>query len=47
MPMFAAHMVTYGSSGQAAVASAGGGAYYMRRKRWVALMLMLGAVWLL
>ena len=47
MPHFMAHVITFGSTGQAAVASEGGGAYYMRRKRWMSLMLSLVLAWLL
>lgn len=29
------HVMTWGSSGEAVVGTAGGGAYYARRKRWM------------
>ena len=36
MPQFPHHVFTMGTTGEAAAGVAGGGAYHMRRKRFVA-----------
>lgn len=38
------HVMTWGSSGEAVVGDAGGGAYYVRRKRWMVAFCFLLAV---
>lgn len=35
MPLFPHHSFTWGSSGEAVAGVVGGGAYYLRRKRWM------------
>lgn len=34
------HVMTWGSTGEAAGGDAGGGAYYVRRKRWMAAFML-------
>jgi hypothetical protein len=41
MPQFPHHVMTMGTTGEAAVGTAGGGAYYTRRKRWMAAFCFL------
>ena len=38
MPLLRHHVFSMGSTGEAVVATVGGGAYYLRRKRWVAFV---------
>jgi hypothetical protein len=44
MPLLRYHVFTMGSTGEAVTATAGGGAFYLRRKRWSLMFLLLALV---